>query len=84
MAIDKHSIKFEIDQLRKDKMIYALESIATSLVSIVIYIIIENYLEVPTSLVIFASTLVVGYWIYCMFGNLLRLKKITELEDKLK
>jgi hypothetical protein len=76
----KKNNEFEIDQLRKDKMIYALESIALAFVSEIIYLFVSIILGRP--LIILAMLLLVinvGYFLYMAVGNLLRLKKIKEL-----
>ena len=81
----KADLQFQIDQLRKDKIIYAVESVAISLASIVMYlftiIILPNMLLKQISAV--ALVIALGYWAYMGIGNLFRLKKIKTLEKKL-
>ena len=73
--------QFQIDQLRKDKMIYALESIATTLIAI-ICIYLFTYWESGAYFILMIP-FAIFYWIYSMVGNLLRLKKIRQLESQL-
>lgn len=89
----KDQIRFEIDQLRKDKIIYQVESSAMSLVALVIYFFVpvasREMLVLPSNqelvqkwfAVILAITVL--YWLYTAFGNILRLKKIKKLESQL-
>jgi hypothetical protein len=80
----KKDLRFEIDQLRKDKMIYSLESIALTFISELFYftfsVVTGSY-----SLVLAVICLLVPlvYFIYAMLGNLVRYRKIRELERKL-
>lgn len=78
--MNKQDLQFQIDQLRKDKMIYALEAIATSVTAIFGFFIFGNYFNAYSDYIIIAAYLVVGYWAYCMIGNLFRLIKIRNLE----
>lgn len=79
-------LKFEIDQLRKDKIIYAIESCAVSLVCFVSMIFVNQYFAdtardlVSTLLVLSA----VGYAIFMGLGNFNRLRKVKKLEKLLK
>lgn len=72
----KQDSQFQIDQLRKNKIIYATEAAATSVTAMVII-----YLLPSSSLLV--GLFVVSYWLYCMIGNLFRLIKIRELESQL-
>lgn len=84
MAAKKADLQFQIDQLRQDKIIYAVESIATSLAGIIIMFV--GSLLYPTAAIFFfslGSAIALGYWIYMGFGNLKRLQKIKELEQNL-
>lgn len=84
--MNKSEIQFTIDQLRKDKIIYAVESIATSLIGILYFEtipILPTLLQSPvvkSLVVIFCVT----YWIYMGFGNFKRLSKIRKLEKQLE
>lgn len=72
--------QFTIDQLRKDKIIYATESVATSITAIVVLVIFSDYFHSISSLV---GYFVAGYWLYVMVGNFFRLRKIKQLEAQL-
>lgn len=78
--MNKQDLQFQIDQLRKDKMIYALEAIATSVTAIFGFIIFGNSFNTYSDYFLISAYLVVGYWAYCMLGNLFRLIKIKNLE----
>jgi len=85
--LTKEEIKFQVDQLRKDKLVYAAESAATSLVGLVLIFGLGMVLPTPilyirVVLVILVITL--GYWLFMGIGNFKRLKKIKQLEENLK
>jgi hypothetical protein len=92
MKKNKEEIKFELEQLRKDKMVYALESIALSMLALLIFIgapsvfpkIINPYLE--SSLKILQAVIIVPvvYFLYMLVGNLVRLVKIQKLTKGLQ
>jgi len=83
---DKDYIKFRIDQLRKDKMIYALESIALTFVIELSYflltVIFREKLSIKIAVV--AMIIPVSYFMYMCIGNLIRCSKIKKLEKQLK
>jgi hypothetical protein len=77
----REELKFEIEQLRKDKMIYALESIALTFISELTYILITVIFDIQsTILAILALVIPLGYYVFMVVGNLLRLRKIKKLE----
>lgn len=84
--MNNEDLKFKIDQLRKDKIIYGVEAVATNL-AILLILIMLGFLALYTlfaKIVIISSVTVgVGYTIYMGIGNFYRLKKIKELEKKL-
>lgn len=78
-------LKFEIDQLRKDKMIYALESIALTFIVEVSYFLLtilngETYSRDLAKIFLIIPLI---YFIYMIAGNTLRLIKIKKLEREL-
>lgn len=81
----KNDIQFQIDQLRKDKIIYAIESCAISLIAIVILMGSSAFVEVEVALWIVRGVvgLAVLYILYMGVGNLIRLKKIKYLEKQI-
>jgi hypothetical protein len=79
--MNKLDLQFQIDQLRKDKMIYALESVATSL-SAVISIYVFTYWESGVYFILMVPIAII-YWLYCLIGNYFRLQKIRKLESQL-
>lgn len=86
-TVEKENIKFRIDCLRKDKIIYAIESCAITLICIFLYMSLDvffNFREdlknLFTLILLFVA---VGYGLYMGFGNLQRLKKIRKLEQLL-
>lgn len=78
-------LKFRIDQLRKDKIIYASEAAATALTCLLGFLFTNMFLEEPAKYIISLAVLVagVGYTLYMGIGNAWRLGKIRELEHKL-
>jgi len=81
----QEELRFKIDQLRKDKIIYATEATATALVCILGFLFANMYLEDPTKYIVSVILLFVGagYALFMGIGNAMRLKKINELEKKL-
>ena len=80
----REELKFEIEQLRKDKMIYALESIALTFISELTYILITVIFDIQsTILAIIALVIPLGYYVFMVVGNFLRLRKIKKLEKEL-
>ena len=75
--------EFIIDQLRKDKIIYALEACAFTLSSIMAFIFAHFYTDgkIRFFLQISATVFAVSYTLYAGFGNLFRLIKIKKLEN---
>jgi len=84
--MNKEDIKFKIDQLRKDKIIYGVEAIATNL-AVLLIVVLMGVLSVnfPFSQIVIGGSVVigVGYTLYMGVGNFYRLKKVKELEKKL-
>lgn len=78
-------IKFIVDQLRKDKIIYATEATATVLVCIFGFLFANLYFEGSIKYIISVILLFVGvgYTLYMGIGNFIRLSKIKKLEKKL-
>jgi len=81
----KELLKFQIDQLRKDKMIYALESIALTFIIELSYVLIVYLLNKPVSVKLTVVALIIPllYYLYCAVGNTIRLIKIKRLEQEL-
>jgi hypothetical protein len=79
-------LRFEIDQLRKEKMAYSLESIATTLAALLFLISISIYFprqNVRTYYDI-GFTIALGFWILTVIINLGKLAKIKKLGKELK
>lgn len=86
MTISRTDIQFQIDQLRKDKIIYALESIATTISSVFV-IFVAGTFNLDSSIYVLIIAVLgiggIGYWFYAMVGNFFRLRKIRKLESLL-
>lgn len=81
--MQKQDLQFQIDQLRKDKIIYATEATATSITAMIILAVLSfssSFLDISKYIAYFAG----GYWLYAMIGNFFRLLKIKRLESQLK
>lgn len=83
--MNKEEIKFTVDQLRKDKIIYATEVSATAFTCMLGFWFSSVYFESPgkdwvNTLLLFVG---VGYTFYMGVGNYFRLKKIRKLEKEL-
>ena len=84
--MDKEDLKFEIDQLRKDKIIYAAEACATVLVCILVFMFSNQYLPKNLKDPVNILVLVIGvsYTIFMGVGNSYRLQKIMKLQKKIR
>ncbi len=88
--LTKAEMQFQINQLRTDKMIYALESVAVSMVSLILFgglqfIVfqfpkIQNYV---TQIATASIAIPILFWIFTVTQALLKLRKIRELEKEL-
>ena len=82
--MEKENLRFQIDQLRKDKIIYAVEACAFNLAALMIISSFYEFFPVPNGLYrtvsIVAFLFSIGYTIYVGLGNYRRLQKIKELE----
>lgn len=81
---DKEDLKYKIDQLRQDKIIYGVEAVATNL-AVMLGIYFATYFKSQyTSFLVLVSVLIgVGYTVFMGITNFNRLQKIKELEKKL-
>lgn len=86
--LTKEEIKFQIDQLRKDKIAYATESTATALVGLMLFwglgFVFPQITFFPQIFVGALLLMVVGYWLFMVAGNLKRMKQIEKLEKELE
>jgi arginine exporter protein ArgO len=80
-------IKFTIDQLRKDKIIYAIEACAVN-IACLLGMVVAQLLPLPSGLLITVVTVIpaVGiiYTLYMGISNWRRLQRIRKLEKQLK
>lgn len=76
--------KFKVDQLRKDKIIYACEACATNLLCIFGYIFSSQYFISPLKDItnVFLLIVAVGYTLYMGIGNANRLMTIKKIEKE--
>lgn len=81
----KQDLQFQIDQLRKDKIIYAVESTATSVTAIVAMFYVGSIEKITNPFQLHSLILggAIVYWIYMVISNLLRYLKIRRLESEL-
>jgi hypothetical protein len=81
----QEEIKFRIEQLRKDKIIYAVEATATNLACILGLFFTQSYITDSTKsyLSVLIVIIGIGYTVYMGIGNSLRLKRIKKLEKRL-
>lgn len=83
----KTDIKFQIDQLRKDKIIYGVEAIAVNLACILIIIFVSTQSRLAPAMILAITRWViiggVAYTIYMGVTNYFRLRKIRQLEGQL-
>jgi len=81
----KELLEFRIDQLRKDNMICALESIALTFIVELGYLLISILSRSNYSVVfaVLALILPTTYFVYMVLGNTKRMLKIKKLEKEL-
>jgi hypothetical protein len=77
--MNKEELRFEIDQLRKDKIIYGVEATAFNLAMILLIVSVYNT-EYQMPVLVISTILGVGYTAYMGLGNLIRLIRIKKLE----
>jgi len=94
---NRTSLQFQIEQLRQEKMIYAVESVAVFILSLFLSVFLPNLLfqyvfanqqltEAPKVLeyIPVASFVIgVGFFLFSMAGNFLRMLKVRNLEKQL-
>ena len=81
---DKEDLRFKIDQLRQDKIIYGVEAVATNLAVMLGIYFATYYKSQYTSFLVFVSVLIgVGYTVFMGITNFNRLQKIKKLEKHL-
>ena len=82
----QEEIRFKIDQLRKDKIIYAVEACATSLACFVVLFSLSALITSPfiDYLAVTSACLALGYTLYMGISNLKRLREIKKLEKMLE
>lgn len=83
--MNKEDLRFEIDQLKKDRIIISLQSIACSL-AIFLLISFMSVLDQSSSGFVVPAGLVVsvGYWLITIYMNIVKISKIQKLERLLK
>jgi hypothetical protein len=74
--------QFTIDQLRKDKIIYAIECCAITLNCLLVILFAHLYADphLRDLLSLAAVIMSLGYVLYMGYSNVLRLRKIQQLE----
>jgi hypothetical protein len=96
--MNQSSLQFQISQLRQEKVIYALESIAVFIFSLFVsallpqllfrYVYADQQLTAEPKLLEYiplaAFVLGAGFFIYAMIGNFMRMGKIRRLESELE
>lgn len=91
MAMTTEQMMFQIAELRKDKMLFVGESVAVSLLALLLFIgapsvfpeVINPY--APESLKIMQGIIIApsAFWLFVMVGNLFRYMKIRKLQKQL-
>lgn len=76
-----NELQFQIDQLRKDKIIYGIEAVAFSVTTLLAYEVLLRSFDVDLGWL--ALLVSIGYAAYALGGNWFRLQKIRRLEKEL-
>lgn len=81
----QEELRFKVDQLRKDKIIYATEATATAIVCLLGFLFANMFLEDPIKYIVSILVLFVGvgYALFMGIGNAFRLREIQRLEKKI-
>lgn len=93
----KADLQFTIDQMRKEKMVYGIDSLAVSLIMVLTAVFLPELLyrvvfanpessldpNVLNNVAPVAYGIAVAYFVFAMVGNFLRCKKIERLEKDL-
>ena len=84
--MNKDDLKFEIDQLRQDKIIYSTEACATVLVCLLAFNFSNQYFPSGLKNLVNVGTLLVGvgYTIFMGISNFYRWQKIIKLQKQLR
>lgn len=82
---EKDRLKFQIDQLRKSKILYAVESTAVSAAVILGVILTEYFATGEAKPILIAAGCLFGisYALWASLGNIRRHKEIKALEKRL-
>ncbi len=83
--IKSEMIKFQIDQLRKERMILAIESVALTFIVELIYVLGTVVLDFPysPSFTLLALMIPLSYFMYMGISNIKKLIKIRQLEKEI-
>jgi len=89
--MNKEDLKFKVDQLRKDKIVYATESAAVTLIALFLFsslqVLIYQFQFIQQNINTIISVIILVpllYWIYAIIGNFIRCLKIKKLEKELR
>ena len=84
---NKDAIMFQIDQLRKDKIIYAVDAMALDLGALLFLNFGFSVFPIPQEVAFSVATAVLTipllFTVYALVSNIFRHKKIKDLEKKL-
>lgn len=88
MKKDKAAFQFQIQQLRMDKIVYAVDALLVCFAAFLLLVSLPMFYAFVPNLPQYTPMVVVGLAIlaalYALIGNALRLKKIRKLEEELK
>jgi len=85
--LSKADMQFTVEQLRKDAVIFTLESIAVTILAMLLFsglqFIAFQYPVMAEQLPLIAELLLIiplAFWVFVVFGNMWRWMKINKLE----
>ena len=92
MKKTKEQLMFEIEQFRNDKIVYAVESVALTILALLVFIGAPSVFPTlinpydPNSLKILQGVIILpfAYFVLVLIGNLIRLYKIQKLQKELR
>lgn len=85
MSEEQKKLQFTIDQLRKDKIIYAVDASALNLICLFVFFFTNQYFNgtLRTTIHVLDFIIAIGYTLFVIIGNTIRFLKIISLQKKL-
>lgn len=91
MKLTKAQVMDRIEQLNKDRLLFAVESVAVSILALLVFIGAPSVFPTlinpydPNSLKILQAVIALptAFWVYVIVGNMVRMYQVLKLQEKL-